>query len=277
MKIVIFAFTPTAGVAFLTFGLLRDARGSWAAWPYATNMFTALTGACFGIPLAIGVLQEIASQQADRAQWKITRRMLVVNVADISDSLHGAYRATLAELRAVSALMRHCHLRPTSIYDSSEKGGSPSVLVLAEIRHLVDAHIELEDWMRKIAIDRQLANVLEGQYSAAWDFLDGQVRARLLESGAPWLPRDVYVKLRSSCSINVVTFETLLPEVSSRIEYSKRFLSSNPVPSIYEWHNSAGYYLSAVVNNLTLAASSIDNLIEKRELLVYVENLVAKS
>jgi hypothetical protein len=52
-----------AGVGFVILGLLGDERGWWSDRPFLTNLLTAIAGACFGIPLAIAVLQSLSRLQ----------------------------------------------------------------------------------------------------------------------------------------------------------------------------------------------------------------------
>ena len=69
------AALSAAGVALLALGVWGDHAGFWADKPYLTNVFSALTTAAFGVPLALVVVQRIAAGEADAAEARAAARM----------------------------------------------------------------------------------------------------------------------------------------------------------------------------------------------------------
>ncbi|GIE34622.1 hypothetical protein Ait01nite_076670 [Actinoplanes italicus] len=55
------------GAGMLALGMRGDASGFWEDRPFLTNVFSSLTAAMFGIPIALAVLQQIAAAQASHA------------------------------------------------------------------------------------------------------------------------------------------------------------------------------------------------------------------
>jgi hypothetical protein len=56
------------GIIFLGLGWLGDSVSFWVNKPFLTNVLSALTGAAFGIPLALVFLQRITARETDAAQ-----------------------------------------------------------------------------------------------------------------------------------------------------------------------------------------------------------------
>jgi hypothetical protein len=66
VKIVFFVLL-VLGSVMLVLGAKGDATGFWADRPFLTNVFSSLTAAMFGIPIALAVLHQIAAAQASHA------------------------------------------------------------------------------------------------------------------------------------------------------------------------------------------------------------------
>ena len=65
----------TTGPVLLALGIWGDSAGFWTAKPFLTNTFSAFTGAMFGIPVALIVLQRIAASEADAAAARSARHL----------------------------------------------------------------------------------------------------------------------------------------------------------------------------------------------------------
>lgn len=67
-----------AGVVLVVLGLVGDLAGFWSDLPFLTNLVSALTGALFGVPVAIVVVQRLLQAQADAsdlaAAWRLATR-----------------------------------------------------------------------------------------------------------------------------------------------------------------------------------------------------------
>lgn len=64
---ILFFVLLALGSVMLVFGAKGDASGFWADRPFLTNVFSSLTAAMFGIPIALAVLHQIAAAQASHA------------------------------------------------------------------------------------------------------------------------------------------------------------------------------------------------------------------
>ena len=69
-----------AGTAMVALGSVGDSKGFWTSRPFLTNLASSVTGAAFGIPLALLVLQRIAVGEAERQETRTMKR-LARNVA----------------------------------------------------------------------------------------------------------------------------------------------------------------------------------------------------
>ncbi len=63
------------GAACLALGWRLDASGGWQNFPFLTNMFSALCGALFGIPVALLLLQQLSRYEIDRAERRAAIRL----------------------------------------------------------------------------------------------------------------------------------------------------------------------------------------------------------
>jgi hypothetical protein len=62
------------GLLLAIFGLLGDIFAWWSDFPFSTNLASSLTGALFGIPLALAFLQRLSAMQNDLSDRDSTRR-----------------------------------------------------------------------------------------------------------------------------------------------------------------------------------------------------------
>jgi hypothetical protein len=78
---IIFFVMLVLGSAMLALGARGDANGFWEDRPFLTNVFSSLTAAMFGIPIALAVLQQIAAAQASHAA-EIRQRDAAANLLE---------------------------------------------------------------------------------------------------------------------------------------------------------------------------------------------------
>lgn len=179
-----------AGLILLTLGIWGDSVKFWADKPYLTNLVSALTGAAFGIPLALVILQRVAAAETDAAEARAADRM----AAKVSKYLAMAAR-TLVEDRvsaedAVSRVLaektRLQSLR-AAIWNDEQTYNSGETVRNSDLRF--QSHIDLLENISNYASvlwNPQIAAVL-AEVSAQWSILSTVCRPRLLETGGKWL------------------------------------------------------------------------------------------
>lgn len=68
----------TAGIALAVLGAVGDAAGVWSRFPFLTNLASSLTGALFGLPVALVVVQRLLQAQTEAndraAAWRLAIR-----------------------------------------------------------------------------------------------------------------------------------------------------------------------------------------------------------
>jgi hypothetical protein len=64
------------GLVLVALGTVGDVRGWWPQAPFLTNLASSVTGACFGIPVALVVLQRLAAVQSEVNDRNAVRRLL---------------------------------------------------------------------------------------------------------------------------------------------------------------------------------------------------------
>lgn len=74
------------GVVLLGLGWWGDSAGFWADKAVATNVFSSVTAAAFGVPLALVVLNRVAMIQAEAVEARAGRRLAMRVAGDIAAS-----------------------------------------------------------------------------------------------------------------------------------------------------------------------------------------------
>jgi hypothetical protein len=68
----------SAGTVLAVLGAVGDAFGTWSRFPFLTNLASSLTGALFGLPVALVVVQRLLQAQTDAneraAAWRLAMR-----------------------------------------------------------------------------------------------------------------------------------------------------------------------------------------------------------
>jgi hypothetical protein len=146
-----------------------------------------------------------------------------------------------------------------------------SKAALAEARLLVSELEKLKECARPLVADREAAKQISGQYSSAWDSLEHYIRPRILEFGADWLPRDVYLTVRYSGNISPLVRSDLysaIDEISQRLEDFHSHPSARPFIGNYPSNDIRNY-------NFHRAVSQLDAFIEYYRLIDEIEKLAS--
>ena len=73
-------------------GALGDVRGWWTAWPFMTNLASSLSGALFGVPIALIVLEQIAVGETSRRERASLLRFAALTIDGMAAELEGLGR-----------------------------------------------------------------------------------------------------------------------------------------------------------------------------------------
>jgi hypothetical protein len=176
------------GAALLTVGLIGDCHGFWVNKPFATNVITAFTGALFGIPIALLVLQQITSQQEAQAEARAARRL----AARVSGNLYASALkwivgepACLTEIKAALLDIQEMTRRLNAIDWTTDEIGKA-------LRHASRL------WHENLAPAEQYTQVC-AEVVMDCRYLDGDVRSRLLETDGPWIDALTRQNLQKAC------------------------------------------------------------------------------
>ena len=162
----------------LALGTWGDAAGFWTSKPYLTNVVSALTGAAFGVPLALVVLQRIAASEADSREARVTRRLAARVSEDFAKSVEAlapAAQTHWALLQQMEGLLKESKdlypaFDPPPASDQAERIAAGAIAIL--------------DGFLASSAERPMRIA---DMSTNWSFLSTEVRARLLETGSEWL------------------------------------------------------------------------------------------
>jgi hypothetical protein len=171
----------TVGIMLLIFGAWGDSIGFWANKPYLTNLFSALTSAAFGIPLALVVLQRVAASEADAAEARAACRMAGRVSADLAATV-----AALVEdgIPAMQTLKEYLRDQRESLVPNGDYW-RPTTAPRLYYQPFIDAigsAMERIEALFNPEIKRHLAEV-----STQWSILTTESRSRLLATGNKWL------------------------------------------------------------------------------------------
>jgi hypothetical protein len=209
------------GLVLLTFGVWGDSAGFWTSKPFLTNTFSALTGAAFGIPLALVVLQRVAASEADSAEARAAHRMAATVSANIALAAGALVEGGVAKLREAK------------VYLENQRDAIPSID--SYFRHPGLRDLRIEPQLYVDTIDRISTYVdqlfspkvmqLLAEVSAQWSILNTESRSRLLETGGKWLTGlEVRELNRLVMGLTGPTLETWLQQ-ESRLMNRFRFVS----------------------------------------------------
>jgi hypothetical protein len=175
------------GAALLGAGWWGDQVGFWSSKPFVTNVFSSLTAAMFGVPLALIVLQRVGLAQAEMVEARAAQRLAAEVVEDLVVAAAKLCPGSLSDVRQVEAellMVERAAQEAIRQWDRSQDEDRLSALR----RFLDDGTLDkaLEGFRSAITPGRRTVPVV-AEISAHWSFLNTTIRSRLLESGRIWL------------------------------------------------------------------------------------------
>lgn len=200
-RIAIYVLLPVSFVGLFLLGLYGDKVGFWAARPFATNIFTATTSACAGIPVAVGIIQRIIVIQDRNRQRRVTQRTLLASVSQMREAILGFYDGPVGPLEDFSSLVRYCSRRSPQLlpfYLHSDTRELPTRELREELERFRLEILQVRSCAEELlSVDKNRIQTLQVMYLTAWESIDQQVRPQILEAEMNWLPRESYLTLRS--------------------------------------------------------------------------------
>lgn len=175
------------GAALLGAGWWGDQVGFWSSKPFVTNVFSSLTAALFGVPLALIVLQRVGLTQAETVEARAARRLAAKVVEDLVVAVAKLRSGSLSDMRIVEAellVVERAAQEAIRGWDRTQDEDS-----LSALRGLLDDGTlgkALEGFRSAVRPGKQTVPVV-AEISSHWSFLNTTVRSRLLESGEAWL------------------------------------------------------------------------------------------
>jgi hypothetical protein len=175
------------GAVLLGSGWWADQTGFWSSKPFLTNVFSSLTAAMFGVPLALVVLQRVGLAQAEVVEARAARRLAAKVVSDLARAARMLYSGPPSDIREVEAellTLERAAQEAIRRWDSTRDEES-----LGTWRELVaDGTLDraLERFRETVRPGRLTVPAV-AEISAHWSFLDTTVRSRVLETGGTWL------------------------------------------------------------------------------------------
>lgn len=177
----------SVGVVLLGWGWWGDQAGFWSSRPFITNVFSSLTAVCFGVPLALILLQRLGLAQAEAVEARAAQRLAAVVVEDLVLAVPALRPGPMSDLRSAEAeLFKVERAAQEAIrqWDSSQDEEC-----LRELRELVaDGTLDkaLADFRSAVRPGSRAVPAV-AEVSAHWSFLNTTVRSRLMETGGTWL------------------------------------------------------------------------------------------
>jgi hypothetical protein len=179
------------GLVLLGLGVWGDSSNFWNGRSYLVNLFSALTSAAFGIPLAFVILQRVTATQANAAEARAAVRM----AAAVSSRLARAAQVLVKdEALPEGSILK---LRAAKVYLENQRNTVPHEKNSYESMDRVHgSDLQLQSYVD--ALENTLTCVSElwnptmvllcAEVAAQWSILSTVSRPRLLETGGKWLP-----------------------------------------------------------------------------------------
>ena len=186
-----------AGVLLLGLGQWGDQAGFWSSKPFVTNVFSSLTAALFGVPLALIVLQRLGVTQAEAVEARAARRLAATVVEDLASAAPRLHPGPWNELRRAEAeLLKVERAAQEAIRQWDSTQDEDSLRPLREL--MADGTLDnaLADFRSAIQPGRRAIPAV-AELSAHWSFLNTTVRSRLLETGGTWLAAPLAARIDS--------------------------------------------------------------------------------
>ncbi|MFI5593142.1 hypothetical protein ACIA5G_49405 [Amycolatopsis sp. NPDC051758] len=212
----------SAGAVLLGLEWWGDQARFWSSKPFVTNVFSSLTAALFGVPLALIVLQRLGVTQAEAVEARAARRLAAKVVRDLAPALHPGPSSDL--LAAEAGLLK------------VERAAQEAI---RQARQIVPAVAEV---------------------SAHWSFLGATVRSRLLETGGTWPAAPLAARINGI--VQLLTADPYLDGWLRDLDMALRRFQADPAPVLRDlWTQlEIGYELAEAVgqlDDLTAEASRV--------------------
>lgn len=183
----------TVGVLLSVMGGALDLAGIWGSFPFSVNMVSSAAAACFGVPIALVVLQYLLHQQEEHSsRIRITHRAIAASTKMselarrqtgdqgrrrvIQERLMDLRNPLRAEAHKLSALLA------ISAREVDKLDGLHATLNLL-LNNLADIKATIPDQATRDAVATDLAST--------WRYLDEQLYPMSLDVGLPWIGPDV--------------------------------------------------------------------------------------
>jgi hypothetical protein len=171
-----------ASAGLSIFGLYGDERGWWVTRPFATNLVSSAAGACFGVPIAIFVLQTLASRQSDLSERRRSIQVAARNATDLVTA--AALPARLPDgpegqewLTAFIGAARDLERRCARSESATADGLDDCADLAGMVSDLVDVGM----------MPMEITDAAIAQVQLKWQILQGDVRERLADNGIGWI------------------------------------------------------------------------------------------
>lgn len=175
------------GVVLLGLGWWGDRTGFWTDKSFVTNVFSSLTAAAFGVPLALVVLNRVAMVQAEAVEVRAGLRLAMRVAGDFAASVPRLVPGSAARLDdAAAGLLALERVAQAVLKDWGPNGDDGALVDLRQ--QVADGTLEhaLEDFRAAVCPGSQSVPAV-AEVAAHWSFLNTTVPSRLLETGGSWL------------------------------------------------------------------------------------------
>jgi hypothetical protein len=206
----------STGTVLAVLGAVGDAAGVWSRFPFLTNLASSLTGALFGLPVALVVVQRLLQAQTEANDRAAAWRLAVRTVHSMRIAA-----ATLSGVDAAAASLTRLLARCDAAIVEAQQWAEPALTAKARPRS-VRASMYQRNYLREVLTlletVQQALNVYEkaGVAASALDrirseatFLHDHVRPTILRLDGQWLPQPQAAVLERS-------FPADLPRVAAR-------------------------------------------------------------
>jgi hypothetical protein len=190
-------FLWAVGLILLFLGEWGDSTGFWADRPFSTAVVSAMTGAAFGIPLALIILQRVAAAEADAAEARAARRLAVRISTSFASVATGLVDGGIPRTRAAIVWLEAQH-RAVSAFEyiplselERVRRQSGSFSSLQRSNEFVDytphynAAKEIGRYINQLFPSNYVQ--IHAELVTQWSILVTESRSRLLEAGEKWL------------------------------------------------------------------------------------------
>lgn len=234
VRVCLIVMWITSGV-FLAGGLFGDSQGFWGNKPFATNVLTGLTGALFGIPLALLVFQQISNQQDAQREARAARRL----ASRVSAELHASVRKLIIE----PAVLRAIEMAISNLITMDDPSTPGTDIGWNKIRVALSAlDQECND---VVAPAKQYAEAVAEAHMRL-TYLNNEIRSQMLETDNKWLDAATSSAL-STCITNLgdvpgvwlklATRAAVLRAPGERINISDLDLGQSELDWAQEWNS----------------------------------------